>query len=1017
MKIVPSILVIFALLLQPGLPYLSSTSAQDSGDGPRTPLDSILYVKTTPTGAGDCSTWDDACGLQTALGAAEGDEIWVQAGEYKTTASTNRNASFSLESGVGIYGGFAGTETSRDQRNWETNLTTLSGDIGVVGDNSDNSYHVVYANNVDALAVLDGFTITSGNANVTTHPTDWGAGMYIQDSYLTIRNVVFQYNNAAGGGGMFINGGAPLLEDVEFKDNNASVNGGGLHTYSGATPTLTDVSFSGNSATENGGGMYNLNSSTGLMNVIFSGNSASHGGGLFNNSSSQSLVNVNFISNTAEDTFYDPGRGGGMYNDESILNLADTTFIGNAASIGGGMYNLNSDLTLAGAIFSGNIANNAVLTTEDFIGGGGMLNNTSNLSLVNFTFINNTAKDIYISPFNHSHGMGGGMYNIDSSLTLVNGTFINNTAEGGFLTGSGTGGGMYAFQSTTTLKNVTFNNNTAENDGMGGGIHTGSGTTMMNSILWGNSPNQITGSAVLAFYSDIQSESIYPGPGNINLDPLFVDATNGNLRLQPTSPAIDAGSNDFVPLDVTTDPDGNLRKVDIPTVTDTGYGDPPIVDMGAYEAQDRSDIIYVDKDRPGAIHDGKSWASAFSELQAALATAAAGDQIWVAAGVYYPGIPGNLRATFGLKDGVEIYGGFAGSEADLDERDLTANPTILSGDIDRDGLLLHGNAHHVVSGYSVDADAILDGFTVTAGKADGAGTHWGWGGGIYTLNSDLSIRNVVFESNSAESGGGMFIDSGAPELVRVLFSENTATINGGGLHILNGATPSLTSVNLSGNHADQWGGGMYTLNCSPTLTGVTLSSNSAESGGGMFIDSGAPELVNVVFSQNTATINGGGLHTHEGATPTLTNVTFSNNTAAAGGGIYNLASNPTLTNAIVWGNTPTQNQVYRASGAPVINYSDIQNGCPSGVVCSHTINIDPLFVNAAGGNLRLQLISPAIDAGDNDAVPSGVTTDLLGYTRFIDIASVPDTGNGTPPIVDMGAYEAQVVIYLPLLGK
>jgi hypothetical protein len=82
------------------------------------------------------------------------------------------------------------------------------------------------------------------------------------------------------------------------------------------------------------------------------------------------------------------------------------------------------------------------------------------------------------------------------------------------------------------------------------------------------------------------------------------------------------------------------------------------------------------------------------------------------------------------------------------------------------------------------------------------------------------------------------------------------------------------------------------------------------------------------------------------------------------------------------------------------------------------IDADPQFVNAEDGDLHLQSISPAIDAGDNSALPSSVTTDLDGNPRFVDIPTVSDTGSGTPPIVDMGAYEVQTLrnrVYLPLI--
>lgn len=96
--------------------------------------------------------------------AAAGDEVWVAKGVYTPTSSTDRTISFGMKSGVGIYGGFAGTETARDQRDRDANRTTLSGEVGAPR-SSDNSYHVVSANNVDGTGVLDGFTITRGFAN------------------------------------------------------------------------------------------------------------------------------------------------------------------------------------------------------------------------------------------------------------------------------------------------------------------------------------------------------------------------------------------------------------------------------------------------------------------------------------------------------------------------------------------------------------------------------------------------------------------------------------------------------------------------------------------------------------------------------------------------------------------------------------------------------------------------------------------------------------------------------------
>ncbi len=205
---------------------------------------------------------------------------------------------------------------------------------------------------------------------------------------------------------------------------------------------------------------------------------------------------------------------------------------------------------------------------------------------------------------------------------------------------------------------------------------------------------------------------------------------------------------------------------------------------------------------------------------------------------------------------------------------------------------------------------------------------------------------------------------------------------------------------------------MFNYNSSPTLTNVTFSGNSAPYGGGMFnYYNSSPTLTNVTFSGNSASIDGGGMYNDYNSSPTLTNVTFSGNSANnRGGGMYNHSySNPTLTNVILWGDTASNGpEIYNDSSSATISYSLIQGGCPAGATCgAGMLYVDPLFVNAAGGNLRLGFGSPAIDAGNNAAVPPGVTTDLDGRPRFVDISAVPDTGNGTPPIVDMGAYEVQ----------
>jgi hypothetical protein len=303
----------------------------------------IRYAKPSASGAGNCSSWANACTLQTALtGALSGDEIWAMAGTHKPTTGTDRTATFQLKNGVALYGGFAGTETARSQRNPAVHVTILSGDIGTLGNNSDNSYHVVTG--ADG-ATLDGFTITAGNANydAPNNTNNSGGGMFNNYSSPTLTNVTFSGNSATNtGGGMFNhNDSSPILTNVTFSGNSAGA-GGGMDNFPGGSPTLTNVTFSGNSAEDKGGGMHNNgHSSPTLTNVTFSGNTAylNGGGGISNEHSSLTLTNVTFSGNSAN-------HGGGISNDiAGNPTIRNTIFWGNTAtSDGAQIYNESSTL-------------------------------------------------------------------------------------------------------------------------------------------------------------------------------------------------------------------------------------------------------------------------------------------------------------------------------------------------------------------------------------------------------------------------------------------------------------------------------------------------------------------------------------------------------------------------------------------------------------------------------------------------------------------------------------------------
>jgi hypothetical protein len=329
-----------------------------------------------------------------------------------------------------------------------------------------------------------------------------------------------------------------------------------------STTVLDGFTITGGSGTlfnnfPRGGGMFNNNSSPTVTNCTFSDNTATYGGGMYNhNGSNPSLTNCTFSGNTAA------AFGGGMYNSCNSPTVTNCTFSGNSAGFGGGMNNSNSSLTVTNCMFSGNSANLG--------GGGGMDNINSSPTVTNCTFSGNTAAG------------GGGMCNVNSSPAVINCTFTGNTA-------AQNGGGMSnSFFNSLTVTNCTFRGNSATN---GHALAFDSSNQccpnellMTNCILW-NGGDEIwnnDGSTITINYTNVQGG--WPGTGNIDADPMFVDPGNGDYRLQAGTPCIDAGDNTAVPQGITIDLDGNPRFLDVPETPDTGNGELPIVDMGAYEA-------------------------------------------------------------------------------------------------------------------------------------------------------------------------------------------------------------------------------------------------------------------------------------------------------------------------------------------------------------------------------------------------------------------------------------------------
>jgi len=841
----------------------------------------VIYVDASRPPGGDGQSWGTAYKyLQDGLIAAtNGDEIWVAEGIYKPDqgggqTAGNRNATFQLKNGVKIYGGFAPDDNppieKLQERNWKDCKTILSGDLqGDDGpasreDYEENSYHVVTSIGTDTTAMLDGFTIQSGNADGES-PDNSGGGMYCSDGGATIYNCIILLNMAE----------------------------------------------------QNGGGIYSSNS-----NLI--------------------MVRCTLQLNWAF-TQEGRGNGNGMYNDGGTQQLINCKFMANAACLGygGAIYNNDCEQTLTNCLMTDNGA---------WLGGGAVCCASS------------------------------------CKLTMVNCTTWNNWADI-------EGAGLAAIASIEEEKSTIL---------------------VRNCILWDYDfateiHNNGDISDIDIIYSDVRKGG-WPGVGNIDEAPMFT--SDGLLKLRcwanernkdDWSPCLDAASNKQVPFDVLDIDglpfppwgDGDTQERTFLDLDDTprfqcatetrpqpGEEDPPtysaprIVDMGAYEAPERippPNIPIPDGDHGGTTKyvdgavaytgDGTSWFNPLKYLQDALEEddndANHFQIIMVAQGTYpadtnsvHPSGTGNRKASFKLKKGTRLHGGYAGywasgGSVDPNRRNVKRYKTFLSGDLDGNDTggcndpSRNENSYHIVDGNWTNASAILDGFTIIGGNADGNTGEDRKGGGIYNMLGSPTVTNCTFVGNSAKSMGG-------------------------GMYNFNGSDPTVTNCILSGNSADSRGGGMSnSYYSSPTVTNCTLAGNSAD-------------------------VNNAGIY------------------------CFNSGS-ITLSNSILWGNYVGGNygeyaQIYSPNSVTV-SYCCVQGW--TGTICDSPGNIDkdPLFVNSnlvdPNNDFRLKSMAGHWSPDQNDWVTDGYTSPCIdagnpGYP----LDDEPNDANNLR--INMGAYGGTV---------
>jgi hypothetical protein len=459
-------------------------------------------------------------------------------------------------------------------------------------------------------------------------------------------------------------------------------------------------------------------------------------------------------------------------------------------------------------------------------------------------------------------------------------------------------------------------------------------------------------------------------------------------------------------------------------------------------------LCYVDVNALG-LNNGNSWTDAYTSLQSAL-TDPNCSEVWVAKGVYKPGAAGNQAASFTLPPGMAVYGGFAGGETARGQRLPSTNVTILSGDIDSNDTNADGNfiaeiytdiqgsnSFHVVTILGIPGPAnVLDGFTVTAGKANGPGGALAdRGGGLFCIGNGAglicspTIANVIFSGNLAMNQGGGMFNTGAgggqssPILTNVAFNGNAAGYGGG---MYNDAaaggtsSPTLTDVTFYINFVDFDGGGIYNNAMpgglsSPSLLNVTFEANMAGAGGGGMYNNGSmggvasSVLNNVTFFANIA-MNGGGMYNNGNSgtsIPIINNVTFMlNQGLATGGAMYNDAMTggaliPNINNTILWmdmGGPALPNEMFNVGTAtPTVVYSVVMGTCiaiPGNICGAGNLATDPKLGSLANYGGRTKTIPLlATSSAEDTAGPGCPTNDQRGVSR--------PRGFGC----DIGAYE------------
>lgn len=790
-----------------------------------------------------------------------------------------------------------------------------------------------------------------------------------------------------------------IVDGFTIRNGYIAGNGGGIGCYS-SEPTIRNCTFIGNQAIW--GGALSCWGGGGttvpvISDCLITGNTGtSVAGAIYCEYSHPEITNCVISENTTA------GRGGAIYCVYSNPRISECDIRDNSAdgTYAGAIYCLYSDPQLVRCAITGNTANG---------NGGAIYNKEGTLTL----------KDCLITD-NHAGGNGGVIYTDGHEL---------GTAD-------------------LLLSNCTIVDNTANSHAI---YCHWSAATIVNSILWGNSGQQIYSyeSSPSVDYCDVQGGWSGAGSNNDDADPNF--AVIGDYHLAANSPCIDSGDPNFVPDPNETDLDGNARvlsgRVDMgayefdpnrPLIAlapvafefyaPAGGSSPPDQNLlirncagGTttlnWQVTPQCDWVSVDPNSgqsPGdpnvAIHVDPSTLShgihecwltvsdpnAVNSPQSVLVTLYASGTLNVPS-VEYGTIQAAIDESVRYDEiivAADTYTGPGNRDLDFHGGQITVRSA--GGDPNTCIIDCEGDPNNPHRGfYFHDGEtntSVLSGFTIRNGYTDRDSPGGNFGGGILCANgSSPTIENCTISGNTVVDAQG----------------------GGGGVSCLENSNPSITDCIITGNTASDVGGGVHCLNSSPTLNYCTVADNEATafSGGGFYCDDSSPTIIKCIISMNTAGDDAGGIKCLGDSTPSITNCVITGNEAGDDGGAiwcrYPGTNATTLTNCLIAGNEADDKGggvfCYR-SGPTIINCTITDNTAAEGggFWCYEE---NPTLTNCIlWGNSVQQIYadppsSPGVNYCDVQGGFSG-TDNIDAYPLFVD----PDGPDNDPNTCEDNDY-------------